>query len=317
MTTSPGHVMSSPGHVTDSPSHVITTPVSQEASGSRRDNLLKQTGSLVRSGLGDPHSPIWIEGLEYPAQYVVRQTRSMTALQLRGEREHLHSTSSSQEPLERQQQTPLVVSYPHQMLGTVQLRSRKVLPCPSLSVLQRCQQVSDFYLPDEIFQGMKLHKLQARQESKHSHPLTLRRRGRRQATRSVKRRSSQQWQQQELKLKGQEEDQQQREEEDCKQDVTLLTPLSHTSSPLEVGNNPAHSIVCCHVSHPKHCYPLKQESGDSMDFNTLQMDSLPSKQAVCCLQYKEQQFMWTSSPQSHQQPLKDIPVSGGVRRSAK
>ena len=47
----------------------------------KENELLKQSGTLVRKNLQDPHSPIWLSDCMYPAQYVVRQTRSMTALQ--------------------------------------------------------------------------------------------------------------------------------------------------------------------------------------------------------------------------------------------
>ena len=40
--------------------------------------ILSQAGSLVRES-EDPHSPIWLKGFDYPAQYLVRQTRSMSA----------------------------------------------------------------------------------------------------------------------------------------------------------------------------------------------------------------------------------------------
>ena len=40
--------------------------------------VLSQAGSLVRDS-EDPHSPIWLKGFDYPAQYLVRQTRSMSA----------------------------------------------------------------------------------------------------------------------------------------------------------------------------------------------------------------------------------------------
>ena len=40
--------------------------------------VLSQAGSLVRDS-EDPHSPIWLKGSDYPAQYLVRQTRSMSA----------------------------------------------------------------------------------------------------------------------------------------------------------------------------------------------------------------------------------------------
>ena len=38
---------------------------------------LSQAGSLVRDS-SDPHTPIWVPGLSYPAQYCIRQTRSLS-----------------------------------------------------------------------------------------------------------------------------------------------------------------------------------------------------------------------------------------------
>ena len=55
-----------------------------EPTGSKRGGVLReaearsQVGSLVRE-LSDPHMPVWIEGEQYPVQYLVRQTRSMSA----------------------------------------------------------------------------------------------------------------------------------------------------------------------------------------------------------------------------------------------
>ena len=55
--------------------------------------VLSQASSLVRRSL-DPHSPIWIEGLSYPAQYLVRQTRSMSARQEQGKQSSDAGSSS-------------------------------------------------------------------------------------------------------------------------------------------------------------------------------------------------------------------------------
>jgi len=38
---------------------------------------LSQAGNLVRDSC-DPHTPIWVPGLSYPAQYCIRQTRSLS-----------------------------------------------------------------------------------------------------------------------------------------------------------------------------------------------------------------------------------------------
>ena len=39
--------------------------------------LLRKAGALVRDSQ-DPHTPIWVPGLSYPAQYCIRQTRSLS-----------------------------------------------------------------------------------------------------------------------------------------------------------------------------------------------------------------------------------------------
>ena len=53
---------------------------SRESSHKREVKALSQASSLVRRNL-DPHSPMWMEGQSNPAQYLVRQTRSMSAKQ--------------------------------------------------------------------------------------------------------------------------------------------------------------------------------------------------------------------------------------------
>ena len=87
VTTTAVHVTTTCDHVTD---HMTASAgnvtISQSISCSntqkyKENELLKQSGTLVRKNLQDPHSPIWLSDCMYPAQYVVRQTRSMTALQ--------------------------------------------------------------------------------------------------------------------------------------------------------------------------------------------------------------------------------------------
>ena len=70
------HVTATPGNVTNSQSSGCSNTHKY-----KENELLKQSGALVRKNLQDPHSPIWLSNCMYPAQYVVRQTRSMTALQ--------------------------------------------------------------------------------------------------------------------------------------------------------------------------------------------------------------------------------------------
>ena len=42
-----------------------------------KPDSLSQAGNLVRDSC-DPHTPIWVPGLSYPAQYCIRQTRSLS-----------------------------------------------------------------------------------------------------------------------------------------------------------------------------------------------------------------------------------------------
>ena len=42
-----------------------------------KPDSLSQAGNLVRDSR-DPHTPIWVPGLSYPAQYCIRQTRSLS-----------------------------------------------------------------------------------------------------------------------------------------------------------------------------------------------------------------------------------------------
>jgi len=58
--------------------HPFTSEEQKKIGYKQEMKVLGQAGSLVR-GSEDPHSPIWLEGVGYPAQYLVRQTRSMSA----------------------------------------------------------------------------------------------------------------------------------------------------------------------------------------------------------------------------------------------
>ena len=110
------------------------SPPQQASSG----NLLRQVGQLVRT-TSTPHTPIWITGANYPAQYLIRQTRSMTA----------RFTTMEQ---------TLVISIP---LNKIVLPTRRqLLPVLSLPV-----KTLDFYLPDKIFLKLKLQKLKQIEES--------------------------------------------------------------------------------------------------------------------------------------------------------
>ena len=67
----------------ENPNNVSNTIASPEASLNAakhsRDNsqLLRKAGALVRDSQ-DPHTPIWVPGFSYPAQYCIRQTRSLS-----------------------------------------------------------------------------------------------------------------------------------------------------------------------------------------------------------------------------------------------
>ena len=63
-------------------SSAVTNEVSTNALHHSKDlhanpKLLSKAGSLVRDSQ-DPHTPIWVPGLSYPAQYCIRQTRSLS-----------------------------------------------------------------------------------------------------------------------------------------------------------------------------------------------------------------------------------------------
>lgn len=129
---------------------------SSKMTSSSQQELLKEAGRLVRSSVS-PHSPLWLEGFDYPAQYLVRHTRSMT------------SRFASPEP---PPPPPLVVSVP---LHSVTLSPSFRLPrLPSNASLQ----VMDFCLPDDdSFLALKLRKLkkieQEREEKRKEQNETL------------------------------------------------------------------------------------------------------------------------------------------------
>ena len=63
-------------------SNKLTNEVSTNALHHSKDlhansKLLSKAGSLVRDSQ-DPHTPIWVPGFSYPAQYCIRQTRSLS-----------------------------------------------------------------------------------------------------------------------------------------------------------------------------------------------------------------------------------------------
>lgn len=168
------------------PPHSLIPPSSQTKKGSK---LMKQAGSLVRQS-HDPHSPIWIEGLTYPAQYLVRQTRSMTSQHKDSPSETLDRQKFLEDSLPAEEEKfhrdslvvriPLVYLHPEK---DADLPSRKEASCtshwetslnarvisfPSMTdvVRQKGSNVLDFYLPDKLFQNLKLRKLQAANQKK-------------------------------------------------------------------------------------------------------------------------------------------------------
>ena len=106
---------------------------------SQSHSLLKKVGNLARH-IPDPHTPVWVPGLDYPVQYVVRQTRSMTA-----RLKEVENTNTN---------LCLVVSIPLKII-----RMSALLP-PVSMIQKKCLKPLDFYLPDDIFQKLKLQKLQ-------------------------------------------------------------------------------------------------------------------------------------------------------------
>ena len=98
---------------------------------------LQAAGRLVRQS-DDPHSPIWLEDQYYPAQYLVRHTRSMT------------TKSSTTHP-------DLVVSIPIQHYNVHVAMKRRPILIPKLVTPIP---VSDFDLPDIVFEQIKLQKLE-------------------------------------------------------------------------------------------------------------------------------------------------------------
>ena len=82
-TYSTSHVTTSTDRVTTTAGHVTVSQCSgcSNSQKYRENELLRLSGTLVRKNLKDPHTPIWLKGYHYPAQYLTRQTRSMTALQ--------------------------------------------------------------------------------------------------------------------------------------------------------------------------------------------------------------------------------------------
>ena len=63
-------------------SNVLSAKITGTSSKHSKDlhtdsKLLRKAGALVRNSQ-DPHTPIWVPGFSYPAQYCIRQTRSLS-----------------------------------------------------------------------------------------------------------------------------------------------------------------------------------------------------------------------------------------------
>lgn len=296
-------LISTTSHIEDR--HSFTSEEQNKIGYKQEMKVLGQAGSLVR-GSEDPHSPIWLEGVGYPAQYLVRQTRSMSAKMSTqssdGESESRRKDSSTKETssrnscseessLQHQHGTggrvqgrrrrkgetssllsvqstslqadvgtqphwgcdnlhhscnevedlrisiPICQKSPITVAGTAsqkestsvdkrfgtKLPLMKQLLFPQLSqkVSQLTTSPSDFFLPDEGFQTLKLRKLQSvhqlggkRKQRRRSKPLKL---------------ASSRW------LQGQDTGSSQSEFEFCTQEVDIPKQL-RTCSP--------HSVVC-------------------------------------------------------------------------
>ncbi len=109
--------------------------------------LHKTIGLLARqSSLSDPHTPVWVPGLGYPVQYVVRQTRSMS--------------SQSDDGCRGNDTIQLIVSIPlsNLPLQTPPTPGGESL-LPAASTIKGLLKPLDFFLPDNIFLKEKLTKL--------------------------------------------------------------------------------------------------------------------------------------------------------------
>lgn len=124
----------------------------------------KKIGQLARlSQHTDPHVPVWVPGLNYPVQYVVRQTRSMMA----SNKTDNHNNSNNNEDLK------LVVSISLSKVvrtSCSQLWSRVILP--DVNKLRQLLKPLDFDLPDKTFLQLKLDKLKEIDKLKNNTSLT-------------------------------------------------------------------------------------------------------------------------------------------------
>ena len=171
----------------------------KERSQSRRKQhaAISQAGSLVRCSQ-DPHSPIWMEGMEYPAQYLVRQTRSMSAKLSDDGKEESPTRIFGNSPVSGKLKTspeessrvvqdleessrdpelkPLIVSLPITQRSPIRVgigQEEEVLHTGIMRFFPPCIPTSfhqDFFLPDERFQSLKLQKLRTLQEAKKLKP---------------------------------------------------------------------------------------------------------------------------------------------------
>lgn len=91
---------------------------------------LATAGALIRSGGADALEPIWVDGLHYPAQYLIRHTRSMSARQ--PTEFTLASASVEQESLEAHVESSEGAVCQLYLLGAV------LVGCNTLSELLQC-----------------------------------------------------------------------------------------------------------------------------------------------------------------------------------
>lgn len=133
----------------------------------------KTIGQLARqSQCTDPHVPVWVPGLSYPVQYVVRQTRSMAS-------NRIDNNNSSNNNDNNNNDFKLVVSIRLSQVvrttcsvGASSSHSWSHAILPDVNNLRQLLKPLDFFLPDKTFLELKLDKLKEIDKLKNSTSLT-------------------------------------------------------------------------------------------------------------------------------------------------
>lgn len=141
----------------------LVTPTSTPTTSlpSKPLDLQKKIGVLARqSRLSDPHTPVWVSGLCYPVQYVVRQTRSMVSKGsdgCHGDEQLMVSVPLNK--LSLLTQTPSVPTQTPSVPIQTSSVPTQAFKWPSVMLVKKLIKPLDFFLPDEIFLTKKLEKL--------------------------------------------------------------------------------------------------------------------------------------------------------------